>query len=148
MSRVLPLGGAGEHQVGSRGLWEPGVTAIPHWKRPMEIIEDSSAPKGALRVLLVEDSSDDARLLERELESLGYRVETTRVETRAALESALDSGSWDVLLCHQARPELNALSTLEVVKSREVDVPFISIVSSPRAETMAIEAMWGGAHDL
>jgi signal transduction histidine kinase/ActR/RegA family two-component response regulator len=114
----------------------------------MDIIDDAPKSQAALRILLVEDSVQDAELLERELHAQGYTLEMTRVETRAQLDAALDGSTWDILLCHQAWPELDALKTLDAVQSRGLDLPFISIVSSPRAEAMAIEAMWGGAHDL
>jgi signal transduction histidine kinase len=114
----------------------------------MELIEKSRNDEARLRVLLVEGSAEDAELLEDELRAQGYWPDTLRVETRAQLEAALDQGNWDILLCHRASPELNALTALNMVKSRGLDLPFVSIVSSPHAEAMAIEAMWEGAHDL
>jgi len=42
-----------------------------------------------LRLLLVEDSEDDAILLLRELRRGGYDVSHVRVETREAMEQAL-----------------------------------------------------------
>jgi signal transduction histidine kinase/ActR/RegA family two-component response regulator len=114
----------------------------------MDVTDKSRNDEARLRVLLVEDSPEDAQLLADELRAQGYRPDTTRVETQAELEAALDHGLWDILLCHQAPPELNALTTLNTVKSRGIDLPFVSIVSSRQAEAIAIEAMWEGAHDL
>ena len=50
-----------------------------------------------LRVLLVEDSEDDASLILRELERSGYEVEHERVQTARAMRGALADSSWDVI---------------------------------------------------
>src|SRR6185369_9466053 len=111
---------------------------------------DTITPANAspsLRVLLIEDSADDAELLRLELLHQGYFATTTRVETRAALQIALDDGNWDVVLCDQRLPMLDALSALSIVQARGLDVPFI-IVSSVISERDAIELMRAGAHDF
>ena len=111
---------------------------------------DTITPANAspsLRVLLIEDSADDAELLRLELLHQGYYATTTRVETRAALQAALDDGNWDVVLCDQRLPMLDALSALSIVQARGLDVPFI-IVSSVISERDAIELMRAGAHDF
>src|SRR3989442_500737 len=47
---------------------------------------------GELRVLIVEDSEDDALLLVDELERGGYQVAYQRVDTAEAIRSALHDG--------------------------------------------------------
>src|ERR1041384_4113697 len=111
---------------------------------------DTITPANAspsLRVLLIEDSADDAELLNLELMNQGYSASTTRVETRAALSCALDDGNWDVVLCDHRLPTLDALSALSIVQNRGLDVPFI-IVSNVISERDAVEAMRAGAHDF
>jgi CheY-like chemotaxis protein len=49
----------------------------------------------ALRILLVEDSEDDAELAVQVLERGGYEVTFERVETREAMAAALDRQVWD-----------------------------------------------------
>src|SRR5687768_17370985 len=51
-----------------------------------------------IRILLVEDSDDDAELVLRELKRCGFDVTANRVQTEPALESAL-AESYDVVLC-------------------------------------------------
>jgi len=46
--------------------------------------------KGRLRVLIAEDSATDYELLLLELEKSGYDCATTRVDTRDAMNAALD----------------------------------------------------------
>ncbi len=101
----------------------------------------------SLRVLLVEDSPDDAQLVSLELMNQGYAAKITRVDTLKGLAKALDDGPWDVVLCDHRLPGMDALSVLTQVQARGLDVPFI-IVSSAIAESSAIEAMRAGAHDF
>ena len=47
--------------------------------------------KTLLKILLVEDSEDDAALLIRQLEQSGFRVDFRRVETAPELEQAVQT---------------------------------------------------------
>ncbi|MEO8798572.1 MAG: response regulator, partial [Polyangiaceae bacterium] len=100
----------------------------------------------ALRVLLVEDSPTDAKLVARALQSTNCEVTLERVETAKALRAALENGFWDVVLSDWSLPQFNARAALEIVKAIDVDLPFI-IVSGTIGEELAIEAMRAGAHD-
>ena len=111
---------------------------------------DTITPANAsplLRVLLIEDSPDDAQLLGLELLNQGYDANITRVDTIKGLSLALQAGPWDVVLCDHRLPGMDALSALTMVQSRGLDVPFI-IVSNVITESSAIEAMRAGAHDF
>jgi CheY-like chemotaxis protein len=99
-----------------------------------------------LRVLLVEDSPTDAKLIARELGRGGRRVEFERVDTPEALRAALGGGTWDLVLSDWSMPCLTALAALELVKATGLDVPFI-IASGTVGEEAAIDAMHAGAHD-
>lgn len=100
----------------------------------------------SLGVLIVEDSEDDALLLLRELRRGGYEVTTERVDTAAAMKSALARGRWDVVIADHSMPQFSALAALQVLKESGLDLPFI-IVSGAIGEDVAVEAMRGGAHD-
>jgi signal transduction histidine kinase len=111
---------------------------------------DTVTPTNAspsLRVLLVEDSVDDAELLKLELLHQGYVADIHRVDTPRRLAQALDEGPWDVVLCDHRLPGMDALSALSLVQSRGLDVPFI-IVSNAISEESAIDVMRAGAHDF
>jgi two-component system NtrC family sensor kinase len=99
-----------------------------------------------LRVLIVEDLEDDALLLLRVLRRAGYDLTFERVDTIAALSTALDRQGWDVIIADYSLPEFNGLSTLELMKARGLDSPFI-IVSGNIGEDIAVAAMKAGAHD-
>ena len=100
-----------------------------------------------LRVLIIEDSEDDAELLAIALERGGYRIVHQRVDTQAGMETALqNSVTWDVILADYSMPQFSALAALEVLKEWQLDLPFI-IVSGKIGEDTAVAAMKAGAHD-
>lgn len=102
--------------------------------------------KEILRVLNVEDSEIDSRLLLRELERSDYVIEHERVETAEALTLALDRQSWDVLFCDFTMPQFSGQKALQIVNERNLDLPFI-FVSGTVGEDVAVQAMKAGAHD-
>jgi signal transduction histidine kinase len=104
----------------------------------------SSSP--ALRVLLVEDSADDAELVIRALERAGYSITSRRVDTAAALERALDEHEWDVVVADYQMPGFDALAALALVRARNPRIPFV-VCSGTIGEDVAIEAMRAGADD-
>lgn len=104
-------------------------------------------PEG-LRVLIVEDSPDDADLASLQLRRAGFTVACfERVQTAEALQAALDRGGWDVILSDYALPAFSGRAALEAVLARGIDVPFI-VVSGSLGEERAVEMMKAGAHDF
>jgi PAS domain S-box-containing protein len=99
-----------------------------------------------LRVLIIEDSADDAALLERELRKGGYDVAAERVETAVTMRAALDRGPWDVIISDHKMPHFSAPEALEVFRASGYDLPFI-IVSGTIGEEEAVASMRAGAHD-
>ena len=104
---------------------------------------------GSLRVLLIDDSDDDAHLILRELRRGNYEVEYELVETRATMEDALSNREreWDIILCDYNMPLFNALDALETLKATGLDIPFL-ILSGTINEEMAVTALKAGAHDF
>jgi PAS domain S-box-containing protein len=104
-------------------------------------------PEGVepLRVLLVEDSDDDAMLVLRELQRAQFVVTWERVMNAPDLERALAKG-WDVVLCDYTLPHLDAPAALQIVRRHSADLPFI-VVSGTVGEDTAVEVMRSGAND-
>src|SRR5678810_777946 len=100
----------------------------------------------SLRVLNVEDSERDSALITRSLERAGYTHVSARVDTAAAMQSALAAREWDVILCDYSMPRFSALEALTLLKKTELDLPFI-IISGTLGEAAAVEAVRAGAHD-
>jgi signal transduction histidine kinase len=101
---------------------------------------------GRLRLLIIEDSEDDAVLLVRNLERSGFSLTHKIVDTRQALLMALKKGTWDAVISDYMLPGFDAMVALKLVKSTGQDLPFI-IVSGKIGEETAVAAMKAGAHD-
>src|ERR687897_87954 len=100
-----------------------------------------------LRVLLVEDSEDDALLLLRTLRRGGYDPTWERVDTPEDMEAALDGRGWDLVISDHSMPAFSSSAALGLLRSKGfVDLPFI-IVSGQIGEDAAVAAMKAGAHD-
>ena len=99
-----------------------------------------------LRVLLAEDSQDDALILVRDLRRAGYDVRSERVETPEAFQSALAAQPWDIVIADWHMPDFSAPAALALLKETGLDLPFI-ILSGVVGEEEAVAAMKAGAHD-
>jgi two-component system, NarL family, sensor histidine kinase UhpB len=99
-----------------------------------------------LQVLIVEDSENDALLLELELQRAGYQTVCHRVDTEAAMSAALARQRWDLIIADYLMPLFNGLAALALVREKGLDLPFI-IVSGHITEDTAVAAMKAGAHD-
>jgi DNA-binding response OmpR family regulator len=106
----------------------------------------AASPRIPLRTLIVEDSENDAVLLEIELQRAGYDTFCQVVETASGMINALDQHKWDVVIADYVMPHFNGLAALALVKERGLDLPFI-IVSGHITEATAVGAMKAGAHD-
>ena len=78
-----------------------------------------------LRVLIVEDSEDDAFLVIRELGRGGYETTFERVETAEAMTAALEKQAWDAIIADYRLPHFSAPAALELFKETGLDLPFI-----------------------
>lgn len=99
-----------------------------------------------LRVLIIEDSEDDALLLLRNLRQGGYDTVYQRVETPESMKETLEKQQWDIVVSDYVLPNFSGLAALDVLKRTGLDLPFL-IVSGKIGEDVAVEAMKAGAHD-
>jgi len=100
----------------------------------------------SLKILIVEDSEDDALLLIRELRKGGYTPYFDRVDSPETLHQALQEQQWDVVITDHNMPRLNSETVLEIVNASGQDVPII-IVSGIIPESIAVANMKAGAQD-
>ncbi len=100
----------------------------------------------SLRVLLIEDSEDDAFLLLRRFRLAGYEVESEQACSADEMREAMAANTWDLILCDHRMPGFDAMAALGIMQEFRADVPFI-IVSGQIEEDKAIAAMRAGAHD-
>ena len=100
----------------------------------------------ALRVLIVEDSEDDALLLVRALRRAGYDVVHERVDTAEDMMAALARQGWDIVVSDYSMPNFTGTGALALLKKSGLDIPFI-FVSGTIGEDTAVAAMKAGAQD-
>ncbi|MFL5812542.1 MAG: ATP-binding protein [Bdellovibrionia bacterium] len=101
----------------------------------------------SLRILIIEDSEDDAALMLRSLRRAGFALSERRVDTLAALSAALTENEWDLVLSDFNLPGFTARGALEEVRKRSQEIPFI-IVSGAIGEELAAEMIRAGANDV
>lgn len=99
-----------------------------------------------IQLLLVEDSEDDAELIRLELARARMAHEARRVDTRDALQQALVSQDWDIVLSDFAMPAFDGMEAFRIVSSADIDLPFV-FVSGAIGEERAVAAMRAGARD-
>ncbi len=99
----------------------------------------------ALRILLLEDSIQDAELIQELLEADDFVCDITRVQTRTEFQAALEEGGIDLVLADYKLPSFDGLSALQLTLSARPDLPFIFV--SGFGEEIAIEALTSGAKD-
>jgi PAS domain S-box-containing protein len=100
-----------------------------------------------LRVLHIEDSPTDHKLVIHALALAVGPVEATRVQDPEGLRAALETASWDIVLADWTVPGFGACAALEQVRGAGLDLPFI-IVSGTIGEETAVAALRAGAADF
>jgi len=99
-----------------------------------------------LKILVIEDSQDDAEFNIRALQRAGYDVEFTRVENAFEMEKAYLSDSWDIILSDYMMPEFSVQEALEIYNQHGADIPFI-VISGAIGEEKAVQLIKAGVHD-
>ena len=99
-----------------------------------------------LKVLIVEDSDDDATMLLRELKRGGYEPVHERIDTAETMWSSLAEDTWDIVIADYSMPHFSSAAALKAVQDFGLDIPFI-ILSGVIGEDPAVDAMKAGAQD-
>src|SRR5262245_43470605 len=99
-----------------------------------------------LRVLIAEDSENDAFFVLRALRTGGYEPLHERVWSASMMQAALQRQGWDVVISDYEMPGFGGFEALELLKASGQDLPFI-LVSAVVSEETAVAAMKAGAHD-
>ena len=102
--------------------------------------------KQPLKVLIIDDSEDDALLLIRQLVVGGFEPEWERVFTRNDLIKILQDHPWDIILSDYTMPGFSGIEALRIIVEANYDAPVI-LVSGAIGEEIAVEAMRNGAQD-
>ncbi len=103
--------------------------------------------KTPIRILHLEDSEDDAIIIEDELRRGGFEPEIVRVDQKEPFQNALASEKWDIILSDYNLPDgWNGLDALDLWIETKSETPYI-FLSGTLGEDKAVEAMKKGAND-
>ena len=98
-----------------------------------------------LKVLIVEDSPDDAELMVAQLRRAGLEFVWERVETEADFLAELKKLP-DIILSDYSLPQFTGLRAVELLRASGLNLPLI-LISGTMGEEAAVEAMRRGATD-
>jgi PAS domain S-box-containing protein len=98
-----------------------------------------------VRVLIVEDSEDDAELEILYLRQAGFAAEWTRVDNAADFVAALRS-PYDIVLADYRMPSFTGLDALRLLQEQQLDIPLL-LISGTLGEEQAVECIKRGAAD-
>ncbi|MBK9170566.1 MAG: response regulator [Bryobacterales bacterium] len=99
-----------------------------------------------LRVLLIEDSAEEADGILGRLREAGIECAAERVDMAPAVSAALSLKPWDLILCDAAMPHMTAMGVLALARERRLTIPVIVLSDRP-GEEHAVEIMRAGARD-
>ena len=99
-----------------------------------------------LKILVVEDSRDDAELLIYAVKQAGYDPTFARVQNVQTMRAELDRQSWDLVISDYVIPGFGGMAALKVLQDSGHEIPFL-IVSGKIGEDVAVEALHSGAND-
>ena len=99
-----------------------------------------------LHILILEDVSTDAELMENELRKGGINFVSKLVKTREDFLKELKDFAPHIILSDYNLPSFSGTLAMEIVKEQCPDIPFI-FVSGAIGEELAIETLKKGATD-
>jgi PAS domain S-box-containing protein len=100
----------------------------------------------SLRIIHLEDNSQDQELVQSLLERDGLVCEVQQVETRGSFEAALDRGECDLIISDFTLPSYDGMSALNLARQKRPEIPYL-FVSGTLGEEQAIESLKSGATD-
>jgi two-component system sensor histidine kinase/response regulator len=98
-----------------------------------------------LRVLIIEDNPDDIDMMICELKKTWDAVDCRTIRTEAEYLSVLPEG-FDLILADYAFARFDAIRALQLMREKNLDIPFI-IVTGAVGDEIAAECMKQGAAD-
>lgn len=99
-----------------------------------------------LRILLLEDNTPHAELVEHFLHEAGLKFTLVRVELREDYIAQLETHPPDMILSDFALPSFDGYAALTIAKEKTPNTPFI-FVTGTMGEEVAIETLKSGATD-
>ena len=99
-----------------------------------------------IKLLLIEDSEDDAFLLIHHLKKNGFQTDYKRVETADDVRQSLTDANWDLIISDHTLPSFSSSGAIAILNELELEIPLI-ILSGNIDQNVAVESMRLGAKD-
>ncbi len=103
--------------------------------------------KKILRLLIVDDSPDDAERATSALRKAGFMLKTQRVQDLASMQAALDKSAWDAVVSEYQFPHFGAALALDLLKRLGLELPFVVLTRHIRDADLE-QIMRAGARDV
>ncbi len=139
--RTSPLARSRREVDHARGRLRPVPETVP------TAVTETPLPAAGLRILIVDDSPDDAELIVAALELDGIAVVWRRVDGEEAMSAALREQPWDIVLCDHTMPRFGSSQALRVLARQGRSLPTI-VVSGSIGEEATVAAVKAGAVDF
>ena len=104
---------------------------------------------GALRLLVIESTSNDVEALLNGMRNEGIAVESEHVSDMRELDKAVTHGAWDLLLCASNVAGVDVEMVVETTRAQGRDIPVVVIhdKSGDEAREAVVKALTAGAKD-
>jgi CheY-like chemotaxis protein len=99
-----------------------------------------------VQLLIIDDSQDDALLLARDLQRVGYEVRFEWASGADAVRKAFQAPGWDLILCDYAMPGFDVWAVLQLYGQLGLQAPLI-VVSGVVGEYIAAKIESAGARE-
>ncbi|QSA96175.1 PAS domain S-box protein [Methylococcus sp. EFPC2] len=99
-----------------------------------------------IRILMLEDTPEDAELIEMALREEGIAFVAQRVQTRASFVLALEEFRPDIVLSDYRLPAFDGRAALDILRERHAEIPVV-MVTGAMGDEMAVELLRAGARD-
>lgn len=103
--------------------------------------------KKILRLLIVDDSPDDADLLCRDLRIARFMLKSQRVTDAAGMQAALEKSKWDIVVSEYLTPAFGAQQALNLLKQAKRHIPLI-VFTHDISDEQLLSIMQAGARDV
>src|SRR5260221_2621349 len=123
----------------------PSSTSLLPWDARTEA-EAALNMAEQLRILLAEDSLNDAELVLRELTRGGLDFQSRRVQTEPDFRRELHEFRPHLVISDFSMPQFSGRSALAIAREFRADIPFI-FISGTIGENVAVDMMKAGAND-
>jgi DNA-binding NtrC family response regulator len=102
--------------------------------------------KKKIKILIAEDSEDDAALLVRRIKKDGLDPVYKRVNSLKEMKNAINKEEWNIILSNYNMPNFSGLDAINLLRQKNSDIPLI-IISGTVGEDAAVKTIRKGAND-